>query len=128
RPARAIRRLVGQQSEEMTPSPLSKGRHRSMRKLLIVVLATAAAMVVAGPAAAATKNISIYASGFSPKNVTVTEGDTVTWLNADANPHQVLAPKGQFVPPLLSRGQKHPVTFHAAGTHTSQRELPPQRT
>lgn len=99
-----------------------------MRKLLIVVLATAAAMVVAGPAGAATKNISIYASGFSPKNVTVTEGDTVTWLNADANPHQVLATKGQFVSPILKRGQKYSFTFHAAGTYDFQDELHPKLT
>ena len=54
-----------------------------------------AALAVAGPAGAATKTVNIFASGFSPKSITITEGDTVTWTNQrhDAN-HQVLADEG----------------------------------
>ena len=99
-----------------------------MRKLLIAAVAAAAAMAFAGPTAAATRNVSIYASGFSPSNVTIVEGDTVTWLNADANPHQVLATKGQFVSPILHRGQRFSFTFRAAGTYAYEDELHPKLT
>ena len=99
-----------------------------MLRTLIIVLAAASAMVVAGPAAAATKNISIYASGFSPNNVMITEGDTVTWLNADSANHQVLATKGQFVSAILKRGQKFSFTFRSAGTYAYEDELHPKLT
>ena len=99
-----------------------------MLRTLIIVLAAASAMVVAGPAVAATKSISIYGSGFSPNNVTVTEGDTVTWLNADSANHQVLATKGQFVSAILKRGQKFSFTFRSAGTYAYQDELHPKLT
>ena len=62
-----------------------------MRKL-IGVMTVLAALAVAGPAGAATKAVNIFASGFSPKSVTITEGDTVTWTNRDTTAnHQVLA-------------------------------------
>ena len=71
-----------------------------MRKL-ILTLAAVTALAIAGPAGAATKGINIYSTGFSPKSVTITEGDTVTWTNRDAADHQILADKGQFVSPIL---------------------------
>ncbi len=72
-----------------------------MRKL-IGVMTILAALAIAGPAGAATRTVNIFASGFSPKSVTITEGDTVTWTNKDANAnHQVLASKGEFVSPIL---------------------------
>lgn len=98
-----------------------------MRTLTLVV-ATVSALAIAGPAGAATKNISIYASGFSPKNATIVEGDTVTWLNADNNTHQVLASHGEFVSPILKRGEKFSFTFHAAGTYHYSDELHPKLT
>ena len=51
-----------------------------MRKL-ILAFAAIGALAVAGPAGAATKTINIYGYGFNPKTATVTEGDTVTWVN-----------------------------------------------
>jgi plastocyanin len=97
-------------------------------RTLTLVLAAVSALAIAGPAGAATKNVSIYASGFSPKNVTIVEGDTVTWLNADNNTHQVLAGHGEFVSPILKRGQKYSFTFHAAGTYHYSDELHPKLT
>jgi plastocyanin len=98
-----------------------------MRTLTLVV-ATVSALAIAGPAGAATKNISIYASGFSPKNATIVQGDTVTWLNADNATHQVLAAHGEFVSPILKRGQKFSFTFHAAGTYHYSDEQHPKLT
>jgi plastocyanin len=96
-----------------------------MRKL-ILMLAAVTALAIAGPAGAATKGINIYSTGFSPKSVTITEGDTVLWVNRDAANHQILADKGQFVSPILKKNQSFSYTFKAAGTYTYKDELHPK--
>jgi plastocyanin len=93
-----------------------------MRKL-ILALAAVTALAIAGPAGAATKTINIYGSTFSPKTATITEGDTVTWVNKDNANHQILADKGQFVSPILRPKQTYSFTFNAAGTYTYKDEL-----
>jgi plastocyanin len=93
-----------------------------MRKL-ILALAAVAALAVAGPAGAATKTINIFGSTFSPKTTTITEGDTVTWVNKDNANHQILADKGQFVSPILRPKQSYSFRFNAAGTYTYKDEL-----
>jgi plastocyanin len=98
-----------------------------MRKL-ILALAAVLTLAVAGPAGAATKTISIYGSTFTPKSTTITEGDTVTWVNRDNANHQVLADKGQFVSPILRPKQTYSFTFNAAGTYTYKDELYPKLT
>ena len=96
-----------------------------MRKLFLA-LAAVAALAFAGQAGAAsnaTKTINIYGSGFSPSSATITEGDTVTWVNRDNANHQVLATKGAFVSPILKPKQTFSFTFKAAGTYTYSDEL-----
>ena len=51
------------------------------------------------------RTVNIYASGFSPKTVTIVQGDTITWINRDTANHQILADKGQFVSPILGTGR-----------------------
>jgi plastocyanin len=104
---------------------MPKGRYEPMRKLFLA-LAAVAALAVAGPAGAATtKNVNIFGSTFSPKTQTITEGDTVTWVNKDNTNHQVLADKGQFVSAVLRPKQTFSFTFNAAGTYTYKDELHP---
>jgi plastocyanin len=98
-----------------------------MRKL-IIALAAVATLVVAGPAGAATQTVRIYGSTFSPRTVTITAGDTITWTNRDNASHQVLASKGQFVSPILRHNQSFSFTFHAAGTYWYKDELHPKLT
>jgi plastocyanin len=93
-----------------------------MRKLFLA-LAAVTTLAVAGPAGAATKTINIYGSTFSPKSTTITEGDTVTWVNKDNANHQILADKGQFVSPILRPNQTYSFTFNAAGTYAYKDEL-----
>jgi plastocyanin len=93
-----------------------------MRKL-ILALAAVLTLAVAGPAGAATKTINIYGSTFTPKSATITEGDTVTWVNKDNANHQILADKGQFVSPILRPNQRYSFTFNASGTYTYKDEL-----
>ncbi len=96
-----------------------------MRKL-ILALAAVMALAIAGPAGAATKTINIFGSTFSPKTTTITEGDTVTWVNRDNANHQLLADKGQFVSPILRPKQTFSFTFNASGTYTYKDELYPK--
>ena len=96
-----------------------------MRKLMIG-FAAAVALVVAAPATAATRNVSIFGSAFSPKSVTVTEGDTVVWTNKDNDIHQVLGDKGEFVSAILKTNQSYSFTFKAAGTYNYHDELHPK--
>lgn len=94
-----------------------------MRRL-ILALAAVMTLAVAGPAGAATtKTVNIFGSTFSPATATVTEGDTVTWVNKDNQNHQILADKGQFVSPILRPKQTYSFTFNASGTYTYKDEL-----
>jgi plastocyanin len=93
-----------------------------MRKL-ILTLAAVTALAFASQAGAATKTINIYGSTFSPKSTTITQGDTVTWVNRDNANHQILADKGQFVSAVLRPKQSYSFTFNAAGTYTYKDEL-----
>jgi plastocyanin len=95
-----------------------------MRKLLLMLAVAVTALAVAGPAGAATtKTVNIFGSTFSPKSVTITEGDTITWVNRDNANHQILADKGQFVSAILRPRQTFSFTFNAAGTYTYKDEL-----
>src|SRR5258708_4742219 len=94
-----------------------------MRKLILALGAGVALPVAGAAGAATTKAISIYGSGFAPKSATITEGDTVTWVNKDNANHQILADKGQFVSPILRPGQRYSFTFNAGGTYTYKDEL-----
>ena len=101
-----------------------------MRKLFLA-LAAVAALAFAGQAGAAsnaTKTIKIFGYGFSPSSATVTEGDTVRWVNRDNANHQVLAAKGSFVSPILKPNQSYSFTFKVAGTYTYSDELSPKHT
>src|SRR5207244_9078283 len=96
-----------------------------MRKLFLA-LAAVAALAVAGPAGAATKTINIYGYGFNPNSVTITQGDTVVWVNRDNADHQVLASKGEFVSAILKPRQSFSFTFKAPGTYSYKDELYPK--
>jgi plastocyanin len=60
-----------------------------MRRLM-VLLGFVAALVAIAPAATADRPIVISAAGFTPRNLTVNAGDTVTWSNTDSRAHQVV--------------------------------------
>jgi plastocyanin len=95
-------------------------------RTLILALAAVVALAVAGPVGAATKTVNIYGSGFSPKSVTVTEGDTVTWVNRDNVNHQVYGDKGKFVSAIIRPKGSFSFTFRAAGNYGYSDELHPK--
>jgi len=88
-----------------------------MRRLLIALVALVATVsATAAIGAAATTTIQITKNGFTPKTVTVTAGDTVTWHNTDTKSHQVVADNGSFASPVLSAGQSYSYTAVKSGT------------
>lgn len=85
-----------------------------MKKLPLILVALA---VLSVPSAlAATKTVDITVAGFTPKNLTIEYGDTVTWTNKDTGNHQVLADNGAFATsPVLAANQTYSVTFTKSG-------------
>jgi len=66
-----------------------------MRKLLLPI-AVLLGLALPAPGLAATVAVKIGATGFTPKTVTVNQGDTVKWTNADNVNHQLVANNGAF--------------------------------
>jgi plastocyanin len=87
-----------------------------MRRLLIVPLALLATLGAAAAIGAATTTVQITKNGFTPKSITVTAGDTVTWHNSDTKSHQVVADNGSFASPVLTAGQSWSFTPTKAAT------------
>ena len=97
-----------------------------MRKLLIAVAALS--MVAAGVATSATFRVSITDTAFTPKTVTVTAGDTVTWRNDGKQNHQIVATSGAFASPVLRPGQSYSFRFTGQGRHAYRDALKPSLT
>ena len=73
---------------------------------------TSAAAASTGPAVA----ISIEASAYSPADVTIKPGTTVTWTNTDTTMHTVSSDNGDFDSGQLQPGGKYSYTFPDRGT------------
>lgn len=65
-------------------------------------------------AAAADRAVTIAGTGFSPKDVTVAAGDSVTWRNTDTKPHQVTFDKAPCNH-VIAAGGSASCTFRAGG-------------
>ncbi len=87
-----------------------------MRRMLVLPLAALAAVLVAVAAGAATQTVQVTKNGFTPRNATVSTGDTVTWHNADTADHQVVADDGSFASPVLHTDQSYSHVFNSSGT------------
>jgi plastocyanin len=95
-----------------------------MRRLLIAFWA-AGALAAAAPAGAATIDVRIERTSFTPANVTVNAGDAVRWTNRDTTNHQVVSDTGAFVSPILGPGKSYSFTFENAGTYRYRDALKP---
>jgi plastocyanin len=86
---------------------------------LFIGIAAAVALVFAAPAAtapAATANVLIKRTGFSPGTVTINEDDSVTWRNTDTIDHQIVANGGSFASAILGAGKTYTHAFRSGGT------------
>jgi plastocyanin len=89
-----------------------------MKRLMIASLAGVAALLCATVVGAATTTVQVTKNGFTPKSITVTVGDTVTWHNADSHTHQVVADNGAFASPALAANASWSYTASKSGKFT----------
>ena len=68
-------------------------------------------VALAGPQAAVT----IAGFQFTPKTITISAGEIVTWTNQDGTLHTVTAVKGEFDSGFLSSGMTYSHTFTQTG-------------
>jgi len=86
-----------------------------MRRVLLLAALTVALVAAATAASATTTVVSITAKGFIPKNVSITAGDTVKWINNDTKSEQVKCKKCSFTSPVLAPAGTHSYTFKTVG-------------
>jgi plastocyanin len=96
-----------------------------MRKLVVAIAALLLLALPASGLGAATISVRIAATGFSPKTVTINQGDVVKWTNGDKVNHQLVANNGAFASHILRPGDAYSFTFNAAGTYHYHDALKP---
>lgn len=84
-----------------------------MKRLSIAVVA-ALALAALGTATAANQTVTITATAFTPADVTVNVGETVTWRNTDTKSHQVRFDR-QPCNLTIAAGQTASCTFRSGG-------------
>ncbi|ONI82223.1 hypothetical protein ALI22I_39510 [Saccharothrix sp. ALI-22-I] len=86
--------------------------------LLLLALPPASAQAVAA-AGAQGHQIPIAQYAYQPAEMTMRVGETVTWINQDTAPHDVVTTSGPAVlkSPLLEQGQSWSFTFTVPGTY-----------
>lgn len=97
--------------------------------LLAATLLALALGLAARPAAAGEEvTVSIDNFTFTPAEVTVAPGTTVTWVNNDDIPHTVVDKKHAFRSKVLDTEGKYSFTFNTAGDFTYFCSLHPHMT
>ncbi len=84
-----------------------------MFRLVLAALAGTIVAVVAASAKAADVTIDNFA--FTPAEITVKAGETITFVNHDDIPHSVVAKAGSFRSKALDTDDKFTFTFQTAG-------------
>jgi len=87
-----------------------------MRRFISIAV-VGVALVLAAPASTATTTVQIKSTGFVPATVTINQGDSVTWTNADTKDHQVVSNGGAFASAILKPGMSYTHAFPSAGTY-----------
>ncbi|MFF7986272.1 plastocyanin/azurin family copper-binding protein [Streptomyces sp. NPDC007901] len=93
----------------------------TLRILLAALLTTGVVAFLDPPAAQAAGHQAVMSGyAFSPRSLTITAGDTVTWTNEDQAPHDVKTTSGpeSIHSPLLNKGGTWSHTFTTAGTYS----------
>ncbi|GAA3845119.1 cupredoxin family copper-binding protein [Streptomyces coacervatus] len=94
---------------------------RRLTALLGALFLAGAALVLPAPTAQAAATHQVLMSGyaFTPRTLTITAGDTVTWTNRDQAPHDVRTTSGPAPvhSPMLSKGDSWSHTFTTPGTY-----------
>jgi plastocyanin len=108
-----------------------ENRRRVMRRLSYVAALALVATLALAPSAGAqgqTMTVSIEDFFFSPANMTVAPGTTVTWVNNGQAPHTSTADDGTWDSGTLQPGKSYSFTFDQAGTYTYHCTIHPNMT
>ena len=79
-------------------------------------------------AAAKTQSVAIDGFAFMPQVITITAGTTVTWTNADEDPHTVVATDKSFHSSAIDTDERFSFTFTHPGEFTYFCSLHPHMT
>jgi plastocyanin len=87
--------------------------------LLVAGLVAGNALLAAGSASAASQQVTVGRYLFTPDTLTVSAGDTVTWVNRDPVPHAVAMTQAPVAvaAPVMSTGNSWSYTFTVPGTY-----------
>jgi plastocyanin len=90
---------------------------RARTARLAGAIAVAAALTQATAAAAADVDVEITKFAFAPKEITVTPGTRVAFVNRDETPHTVSATDKSFASKGLDTGERYEHVFDAEGDY-----------
>jgi plastocyanin len=85
---------------------------------LVALLAFACVATAASGERTVSKTVSITATGFSPDQVTIRPGDTVTWTNKDTKAHEIVSDTGIFKSNRLQPGESFSYRFDVESSYS----------
>jgi plastocyanin len=83
-------------------------------KLVGIVILAMAIVLISGVASASTEQVLIKDFAFHPAQITIQQGDTVTWTHPGPASHTVKFSDSES--PILKNGGQYSKTFNDAGT------------
>src|SRR2546423_5067813 len=93
---------------------------------LHIVPAAVLALLFSLPAGADTNTVTIKNFDFSPMQISVGAGTTITWHNADEEPHTVTSDSGAFRSGAIDGGGRYSFKFAKPGTYRYLCSIHPQ--
>ena len=106
----------------------AKLRKPNLRKLGVRVAIAAALSLSFGAARAEDSKVTIDNFTFTPVELKLKVGDTVTWTNHDDIPHNIVSDEKSFKSKVLKTDETFVYTFSKPGTYTYLCGLHPQMT
>lgn len=88
-----------------------------MKSGILALVLMAASSLTAPSARAADAMVVMKNFDFSPMEITVPAGATVTWKNMDGEPHTVASADGAFHSPALDQGDTYQFKFDHPGVY-----------
>jgi plastocyanin len=120
---------IGVEEEAMlAATPSARPKRRFGRLAAAAGMAAALLTLSAVVVAAADRAVAISGFSFSPREISVAVGDTVTWTNNDAQAHTASADDGTWDTSAIGNGASESITFATAGTFAYHCDIHPEMT
>jgi len=98
----------------------------SLNAKLYLVPTAVLALLFSLPARAETNTITIKNFNFAPMQISIGAGTTITWHNADEEPHTVTSDSGAFRSGAIDGGATYSFKFAKPGTYKYLCSIHPQ--